>query len=135
MYTDETLVRQALRDGVNGYLPKSASRDDLLLAVRAASKDETYLSPAVSQPVVDGFLTLLAGDEPDCPAERLTLREREVLQLIAEGYTNRAVARALQISVKTVEKHRASTMEKLGTRNLAELIRAGNRHGLVLLQP
>jgi DNA-binding NarL/FixJ family response regulator len=135
MYTDDSLVQQALRQGAKGYLPKSASRDELLLAVRAAHRGETYLSPAVSGPVVDGFLSRQEDGEPPRKAERLTPREREVLQLIAEGYTNKAIAQALQISVKTVEKHRTSTMKKLGSHNLAELIREAIRHKLVLLEP
>lgn len=135
MYTDEALVRQALRDGAKGYLPKSASRKELLLAIRAAYHGEVYLSPAVAQPVVAGFLALQGEGESRGLTERLTPRERQVLQLIAEGYTSKAVAQALQISVKTVEKHRTSLMNKLGAHNLAELIREAIRYGLVLLEP
>jgi DNA-binding NarL/FixJ family response regulator len=135
MYTDETLVRQALRDGAKGYLAKSASQEELCLAVRAAHRGEIYISPAVAQPVVAGFLTGEAADEGCRAADRLTPREREVLQLVAEGYTNGAVAQALKISVKTVEKHRASLMSKLRVHNLAGLIREAIQHGLVLLDP
>jgi DNA-binding NarL/FixJ family response regulator len=132
MYTDQTLVRRALRDGARGYLPKTVGREELLLAVRAAHRGEIYLSPAVAQPVVDGLLTLQAEDAARSAAERLTPREREVLQLVAEGHTNGSVARALQISVKTVEKHRASLMNKLDVHNLAELIRTAIGQRLVL---
>jgi DNA-binding NarL/FixJ family response regulator len=135
IYTDETVVRQALRDGAKGYLPKTVSREELLLAVRAVQRGEIYLSPAVAQPVVASFLTFQKEDEPRSMAERLTPREREVLQLVAEGHTNRGVAQALEISVKTVEKHRASLMSKLKAHGLAELICEAIRHGLVLLEP
>lgn len=135
MYTDGTMVRQALRDGAKGYLPKSASHEELLLAIRAAHRGETYLSPAVAQPVVAGFLTVQGEDDTCTTTDRLTPREREVLQLIAEGYTNRSIARTLQISVKTVEKHRTSLMAKLNAHSLAELICEAIRHGLVLLDP
>jgi DNA-binding NarL/FixJ family response regulator len=135
MYTDETVVRQALRDGAKGYLPKSAGREELLLAVRAAHRGEIYLSPAVAWPVVAGFLTVGGEGEPCAVADRLTSREREVLQLVAEGHTNRSIAGTLQISVKTVEKHRASLMERLNADSLAELICEAVRHGLVWLDP
>jgi DNA-binding NarL/FixJ family response regulator len=135
MYTDETLVRQALRDGAKGYLPKSASREELLLAVHATHRGETYLSPAVAQPVVSGFLALDREQDRCSTASRLTARERQVLTLIADGCTNKAIARTLQISVKTVEKHRASLMNKLDAHCLAELIRKAIRHNLVLLDP
>jgi DNA-binding NarL/FixJ family response regulator len=135
IYTDATLVRQALRDGAKGYLPKSASREELLLAVRAAHQGEIYLSPAVSQPVVDGFLALQGADVLHSADKRLTPRERQTLTLIAEGCTNKAIAQSLRISVKTVEKHRASMMKKLGAHNLAELIREALRRGLVFPNP
>ena len=135
MYTDETLVRQALRDGARGYLPKSACRDELLLAIRAAHRGETYVSPTVARPVWDSLQTARGESEPRSAADRLTPREREVLQLIVEGHTNRSIAETLTISVKTVEKHRASLMAKLDAHNLAELIRKAIRHRLVLLKP
>jgi DNA-binding NarL/FixJ family response regulator len=135
MYTDETLVWKALRDGAKGYLPKSASHEELLLAIRAAHRGEIYVSPAVARPVWDSLLAAPGEGEPNSVADRLTPREREVLQLVAEGYTNKGIARALQISVKTVEKHRASLMDKLDAHSLAELICKAIRHGLVLLSP
>jgi DNA-binding NarL/FixJ family response regulator len=133
MYSDETLVRQALRNGARGYLLKRSVTEELLLAIRAASRGEIYLSPAVSRSVVADFLTLQADAEASSPFERLTSREREVLQLIAEGHTNNAIAQVLAISVRTVEKHRANLMSKLKVHSLAGLIRVAIKGGLIFL--
>jgi len=133
MYSDETLVRQALQNGARGYLLKRSVADELLLAVRAASRGEIYLSPAVSRSVVNGFLTLQTDAEACSPFERLTPREREVLQLVSEGRTNKAIAQALKVSVKTVEKHRANLMSKLNVHDLAGLVRVALKHGLTFL--
>jgi DNA-binding NarL/FixJ family response regulator len=132
MYSDETLVRQALRNGAKGYLLKCSVTEELLLAIRAASRSEIYLSPAISGSIVAEFLTLHADTDVSSMFERLTPREREVLQLISEGHTNSAIAQMLTVSVKTIEKHRANLMSKLNVHNLAELIRAAIKHGLIL---
>jgi DNA-binding NarL/FixJ family response regulator len=133
MHSDETLVRQALRSGAKGYLLKRSVTAELLLALRAASRGETYLSPAVSSAVVAGFLRLDAEDDGPTPFDRLTPRERQVLQLVAEGHTNNATAQFLKISVKTVEKHRANLMAKLGVSDVRGLLRVAVKHGLVFL--
>ena len=131
MYSDETLVRQALRNGARGYLLKRSVTEELLLAVRAASRSEIYLSPAVSRFVVADFLRLQADADASSPFEWLTSREREVLQLISEGHTNNAIAQVLKVSVKTVEKHRANLMSKLNVHDLAGLMRVAIKHGLI----
>jgi DNA-binding NarL/FixJ family response regulator len=131
MYSDETLVREALRNGAKGYLLKRSVTEELLLAIRAASRGEIYLSPAISRPIVAGLLTLQADTDASSPFERLTSREREVLQLISEGHTNKAIAQILTVSVKTVEKHRANLMSKLNVHDLAGLMRVAIKHGLV----
>jgi DNA-binding NarL/FixJ family response regulator len=133
MYSDETLVRQALRSGAKGYLLKRSVTEELLLAVRAASRGEIYLSPAISGSIVADFLTLQTDADASSPLERLTPREREVLQLISEGHTNSAIAQVLTISMKTVEKHRANLMSKLKVHDLAGLMRVAIKHGLILL--
>jgi DNA-binding NarL/FixJ family response regulator len=133
MYSDETLVRQALRNGAKGYLLKRSVTEELLLAIRAAVRGEIYLSPAISQSVVSGFLALCEDADESNPHDRLTSREQEVLQLISEGYTNKAIAQALKISTKTVEKHRANVMSKLKVNDLAGLMRAAIKHGLIIL--
>jgi DNA-binding NarL/FixJ family response regulator len=133
MYSDETLVRQALRNGARGYLLKRSVTEELLLAIRAASRGEIYLSPAISRSIVADYLTLQKDADACSPFERLTPREREVLQLIAEGHTNNAIAQILKLSVKTVEKHRSNLMSKLNVHDLAGLIRVAIKHGMVFL--
>ena len=133
MYSDETLVRQALRNGARGYLLKDSVTEELLLAIRAAHRGEVYLSPAVARSVVADFLKLQADAEPCSPFERLTSREREVLQLVAEGRTNTAIARMLKVSVRTVERHRANLMSNLNVHDLAGLMRTAIKQRLVFL--
>jgi len=131
MHSDETLVRQTLRRGAKGYLLKRSVTEELLLAVRAAHRGEIYLSPAISASLLDEFLTRRADSEEAGPFDLLTPREREVLQLIAEGHTNTAIAQMMNVSVKTVEKHRANLMSKLNVHDVAGLIRTAIKHGLI----
>lgn len=132
MYADTTMVQQLLRRGVKGYLLKDAVTEELLLAIRSVSQGKMFISPTIS----DSVMTLLLSP-PDATAahmaDLLTPREREVLQLVAEGHTNSAIADILSISVKTVEKHRANLMSKLEVNDLASLIREGIKRGLILL--
>jgi DNA-binding NarL/FixJ family response regulator len=130
MYSDKALVQHILRIGASGYLLKGAVVEELLLAVRAANRGDLYLSPSISRSVLADLPEPGNGDATP-PYEQLTLREREVLQLIVEGHTNASIAKMLDVSIKTVEKHRASAMTKLGAHNLTELIRAAIRHKLV----
>jgi len=130
MYSDETLVRRALRNGARGYLLKRSVAEELLLAIRAASRGEIYLSPGVARSVVADFLRQ-ADAEPPSLSDRLTSREREVLQLVAEGHTNSAIALILKVSIRTVEKHRANLMSKLGVCDLPGLISTATKHRLV----
>ena len=133
MHSDRTLVRQALSKGARGYLLKRSVVEELLLAVRAASQGESYLSPAISEVVMADFLAGSTDTETATGLDRLTLREQEVLNLIAEGNTNKAIAQILHLSVKTVEKHRANLMLKLNVQDLASLIRTSIKEGLILL--
>lgn len=130
MHSDLILVREALRLGACGYLLKSSVFEELVLAIRAASRGETYLTPAVSRALWEQVADTVSSTNPFA---LLTTREREVLQLIGEGYTNQAIACMLCLSVKTVEKHRASVMAKLGVRDNAGLIRVAIKHGLIPL--
>jgi DNA-binding NarL/FixJ family response regulator len=134
MYSDEVLVAESLQKGVSGYLLKDSVPEELLLAVRAANRGDIYLSPAVSRSVVTGFLYSQRDDGRNGLAELLTPREREVLQLVAEGHTNPVIAERMQISIKTVEKHRSNLMTKLDAHSAAELIRLAVRHRLVFLE-
>jgi DNA-binding NarL/FixJ family response regulator len=129
MHANEEYVMQALRAGAAGYLIKGANPAELEVAVQAAARGETYLSPAVSKHVVHDVRQRAA--ETDNPFERLTPRQREVLQLIAEGRTTKEIARALKIGVKTVETHRAQLMARLNIHDVAGLVRYAIRQGLV----
>lgn len=133
MYSDETLVRQTLRNGAKGYLLKRSVTEELLLAVRSASRGEIYLSPAISGYVLEDFLTTPIEASKLRPIDQLTPREREVLQLIAEGNTNSQIADKMNVSEKTVEKHRASLMTKLNVHDVAGLVRLAIKHGLIFL--
>ena len=105
--------------------------EEFLLAIRAAQRGELYLSPAVSRSLMDEILMQQSNDDALTPFERLTPRERQVLQYIAEGATNADIAQDLRISVKTVEKHRSNLMSKLGVHDLVGLLRAAIQHRLV----
>lgn len=129
MHDDLTHVRQAMRAGVRGYLVKGAAVSELPLAVRSVMNGETYLTPKVSRHVVDGFLQEGSGDGD--PLERLTDRQREILQLIAEGRSTKEIAAMLDLSVKTVETHRARMMDALDIHDVPGLVRLAIRAGLV----
>ena len=119
MHCDPSYVAEALRAGARAYVPKDAGVEELVRAVRAAAAGEEYLSPALPR---EAIAELRRQDAPD-PYAALTPREREVLQLTAEGCSCNEVARRLFISPRTVETHRANVMRKLGVRNQKELIR------------
>lgn len=134
MHTAENYVLEALRAGAAGYVVKDAAVDDLERALRAVIKGERYLSPAVSRHVLDDYLRLVRGhgtSEPRSGSEVLTQRQREILQLIAEGQSTREIAQRLSVSVKTVETHRAQIMERLDIHDVAGLTRFAIRVGLV----
>ena len=129
MHADPSYVRQALRAGVAGYLLKGAAVSELPLALAAVMRGETYLTPKVSQTVVQELLRE-GGTEPD-PLHGLTQRQREILQLIAEGCTTKEIAQRLEVSVKTVETHRQRLMDRLGIRDVPGLVRFAIRAGLI----
>ena len=121
MQDDPAFARKALRAGASGYVLKEAARADLVAAVRAVARDETYLHPQLAARVV------LEQE----PADRLTPRELEILRLIALGHTNAQVARDLYLSVRTVETHRANLQRKLGVTSRAELVRCALERELI----
>jgi DNA-binding NarL/FixJ family response regulator len=126
MHKDAVYVREILRAGARGYLLKDSADADLLAAVRAVAKGEGYLSPGVSDAVLSDYRRHVTD-----PIDLLTSREREVLQLIAEGKTNKEIATSLTLSVYTVEAHRGRLMEKLNLHSTGELVRFAVRSGLV----
>ncbi len=129
MHSSEEYVSQALTAGAVGYLLKDSVPAELELAIRAVAKGETYLSPAVSKHVVSGYMRRLGGDSN--PLEVLTPRQREILQLIAEGKSTKEIAKALKIGVKTAETHRSQLMERLDIHDVAGLVRYAIRVGII----
>jgi DNA-binding NarL/FixJ family response regulator len=129
MHTSEEYVLRALRAGCAGYLLKGSAVAELEIAVRAVARGETYLSPVVSKHVMDDYVRRTGGATD--PIDALTPRQREVLQLVAEGNTSKDIADRLGLSFKTVEAHRAQIMERLGLHDVAGLVRFAMRMGLV----
>jgi DNA-binding NarL/FixJ family response regulator len=128
MHTSEEYVLLALRAGAAAYLIKDSATSELELALKCVMRGETYLSPAISRQVVDGYVQRVgAGAGPD----PLTPRQRDVLKRIAEGRSTKEIAYDLNLSVKTVETHRAQIMERLGIRDVAGLVRYAMRTGLI----
>jgi two-component system response regulator NreC len=129
MHADDAYIRQSLRAGAKGYLLKDADDQDLLKAVAALHAGGSYFSPTVSKVVLEGYLH--DGAKVDDEIAALSARERQVLQLIAEGKSNKEVAQALAIAVSTVESHRKHLMEKLDLHNTADMVRFAVRKGVV----
>jgi DNA-binding NarL/FixJ family response regulator len=125
MHTREEYVWQALQGGARGYLLKAAEATELALALHTVMRGEVYLSPAVAQPLVSGYLAQTA------PGDTLTPRQREILRGIAEGQTSKAMAARLGVSVKTIETHRAQLMDHLDIHEVAGLVRYAIRIGLI----
>lgn len=129
MSADETHVAQALRAGASGYLLKDATPDELNMALTAVEGGNTYLTPRVSRQVIEGFVGHLT--EGESSLDLLTPRQREILQLIAEGQSTKEIAFKLGLSVKTVETHRSQIMDRLNIRDVPGLTRFAVRNGLV----
>jgi two-component system response regulator NreC len=126
MHKDSVYVRETLRAGARGYLLKDSPAGDLVLAVRSVASGESYLSPGVSNAVLDDYRRHVTN-----PIDLLTTREREVLQMLAEGKTNKEIAVVLNLSVYTVDAHRGRIMEKLNLHSINELVRFAVRNGLI----
>ena len=132
MHANEEYVYQALRSGASGYLLKDSGAEELELALRAIARGETYLCPAVSKYVVSDYVRRLNQDQT--PLDQITPRQREILQLIAEGKSTKEIAELLYISTKTVETHRTQLMDRLDIHDIAGLVRYAIRIGLVVLE-
>lgn len=126
MYTEDPYVLEALRAGISGYVLKTQAAVDLVQAIREVTRGSIYLSPGVSRAVVDAY-----RHKSDLPPDPLSPREREVLQLVAEGKTTKEIAGVLNISVKTAESHRMHIMSKLDIHETAGLVRYAIRRGLI----
>jgi DNA-binding NarL/FixJ family response regulator len=134
MHEDRQYIFEALRAGAGGYVLKDAAFSELVNALRTVTGGQTYLSPAVAGTVLEDYVNRARGDIAGNELEKLSGREREVLQLIAEGKSSPEIAKALHISIHTVDTHRRNIMEKLDVHNLAGLIKFAVRHGLSSLE-
>jgi DNA-binding NarL/FixJ family response regulator len=131
VHRTEEYILATLRAGANGYVLKDATHAELMMAIKSVLTGKTYLSPGVSEKVIEGYLEGRKTLRSSTPWDTLTQREREVLKLIAEGYKNKEIADYLYISVKTVEKHRANLMKKLDLHNTSSLTAFAIEKGLV----
>ena len=130
MYTNEEYIFQILNAGANGYLVKETAFQDLISAIKAVYKNEAFMSPSISKKVINSYIKK-AQDDEEQTCEILTTRERESLQLIAEGNSRKKIAELLFISPKTVETHRTHIMDKLNIHNRTGLIKYAIRKGMV----
>ena len=133
MHENEEYVYQILKSGASGYVLKSAGKDELAAAIRAAAKGEKFFSPKISQLMAEGYVKRVEKGTPDAPQRDapLTRREREVLALVASGLTNQQIADQLFISPRTVDTHRTNIMQKLDIHDLANLVRYAIEHGVI----
>ena len=139
VHEEEEYVYQILRAGANGYILKSAGKKEIFEAIRSAMSGERFFSPGISRIIIESFIKRAreAGAEPAPmtapPATQLTKRETEVLQYIAQGFTNRKIAETLFLSVRTINTHRTNLMQKLNIHDTARLVRYAIETGLVRL--
>ena len=131
MHSDESYVLKALKAGARGYLLKDSAEHDLILAVRSVAQGKSFFSPAISKMMVEDYMRELQERQIEDSYELLTTREREVLQLLAEGKSNKEVAAVLNLSLYTVETHRGNILQKLNLHSGAELILYAIRKGVI----
>jgi len=131
MHADEGYLLRALNAGVRGYLLKESAEEDLFRAVRAVSQGKPFFSPAITQTLLEDYMRVLKQEGLSDTFELLTTREKEVLQLLAEGKTNKEAAYILNVSLYTVESHRTNLMQKLNLHNTAEIVLYAVRKNLV----
>jgi DNA-binding NarL/FixJ family response regulator len=133
MHSNNAFVAEALKNGATAYVLKGSTEEDLILAVQEASAGRRFLSAPVTERAIEAYIEQARAAQLD-PHETLTAREREVLQLSAEGKTSSEIAARLHISHRTVENHRAHLMRKLGLQNQSEVVRYALRRGLIPLE-
>jgi two-component system, NarL family, response regulator NreC len=131
MHADESYLLRALNVGVKGYLLKESAEEDLLLAIRAVANGKPFFSRAINETLLEDYMRMLKQQGLSDTFDLLTAREKEVLQLLAEGKTNKEVAQLLDVSPYTVESHRTNLMQKLGIHNTAEIVLYAVRKRLV----
>ena len=135
VHTSEEYVLQALKFGASGYLVKKAAPSDLVAAIHEVYKGKSYLSTSISRTLIDEYLrqgVILSSNDKSSDEKKLTSRQSEVLQLLAEGYTNRETAKILSVSIKTVETHRAQIKKRLNIKKTAGLVQYALQKGLII---
>jgi len=133
MHNKNEYIKQALKNGASGYLLKGSAAEELFSAIKYVSEGKVYLSPAISKSVISDWLTEKDVANETSSADKITEREKEVLKLIAEGYSNKQIAKLLHISTKTVETHRYRIMEKLHLKNIADLVKYALKNDIIEL--
>ncbi len=129
MHSDRFIVTEMLQAGASGYLLKDCSGQDIVTAIRNVHAGKSFLSPEITGVVIEDYIQKSSKDNPKSPAQ-LTTKEREVLQLIAEGNTSKEISSHLNIATKTVDSHRINIMNKLDLHNIAELTKFAIRYGI-----
>jgi len=132
MHSDTYMVTEMLKAGASAYLLKDCSRQDIIAAIRAVAAGKSYLSPEITGVVIDNFVKQTSPDKSS-DVSKLTSKEREVLQLIAEGLTSKEIASRLGTAPKTIESHRSNIMKKLDIHTIADLTKFAIRHGITCL--
>ena len=130
-YDDTLYVRRCLKAGASGYILKKAVTPDLITAIHAIASGEMYLHHSVASSVVEGYLSVKKGDSAEDPYDKLTDREKEVLKLIAEGFSHKETADMLKISVRTIVAHQENICSKLGLHSRADLIKFAIKHDII----
>ncbi|MHC1728680.1 MAG: response regulator [Syntrophobacteraceae bacterium] len=133
MHSDKRFIAQMLKAGASAYLLKDCAFEELAIAIQNVSEGKIYLSPAVARPVLEDYIGFLSRDD-HTEKNTLTPREREVMQLLAEGQSTRNIAEMLHVSVKTVDTHRYQIMNKLQVKNIAELVKFAVREGITAIE-
>lgn len=135
MHKNEAYVLQSLQAGASGYILKDSASEEVATAIRSVYRGDSYLSPSISRVVIEDYLRLSSPGASGTKSlyDTLTVREREIFQLLAEGLKNQEISERLHVSVKTVETHRAHIMEKLNLNNIAELVKYSIEIGIVQL--
>jgi len=131
MYDNDSYIRSSFQSGASGYLLKDAASQELIAAVRAAAKGESYLSPQIAKKMISGFQSKKSSQPVRTPFDTLTEREREILKLLAEGNSSKEISTLLDISLGTVRTHRGNLMGKLDAHNLSDLTRIAAKEGLI----
>ena len=134
MHTDEEYIFQFLQAGASGYLIKKTAPKELVSAIKAVHRGDSFLSPSISRKVIDEYLRHVEETDKTDSYTQLTNREREVLQLIVEGLSNKEIAEQLHLSVKTIGNHRINLMEKLDIHNVSDLTKYAIRKGIIVIE-